>query len=500
MKFLIDTNIFIPLEPASLSGITALSPAAAQFIKIVQQSGHQIYLHPDQKYDIERDSEQDRRRMRKFVFEKYPVLQSPPRILHDLSFAIGNPEEGSNDWVDNQLIIALHRDAVHYLVTEDRKLRNKAVRISPHLSQRVLNLSEALRFVQVLFDQLPEPPPAVKSVTAFDLDETDPFFDSFKSDYKVFEAWLRKCRLEHRKAWIIDGQTNRYAAVAIVNPENKNLVEIEGRKLKICSFKVASENYRYYFGELLLKTIFQYAISNRYDYLYITVYPKYESLTNLLEEFGFQNIGQISQTGEIKFLKQLVYTVTNYTEDASYEFYYKHGPYSFKILPASIYVVPIQPEFHSILFPDSELHLFPGIHPFGNSIKKAYISNAPIRQLQPGDVLVFYQSSPYQQLTNIGIVEDTLSSDNADEVSLFVARRTVYSYDEIIEKCKSNALAILFSHAGILNIPIPFADLQSYGILTQPPQTIHHLSKGDLNWLLEEIKKRLPFYQSALNL
>lgn len=52
MKFLIDTNILIPLEPTSPSNAEATTEQAIRLVRLVAENGHQIYLHPASLTDL----------------------------------------------------------------------------------------------------------------------------------------------------------------------------------------------------------------------------------------------------------------------------------------------------------------------------------------------------------------------------------------------------------------------------------------------------------------
>ena len=156
------------------------------------------------------------------------------------------------------------------------------------------------------------------------------------------------------------------------------------------------------------------------------------------------------------------------------DFHRRYGPRFLKMDGAQSYVVPIKPEFHALLFPDAEeqLSLSAGAHPFGNSIRKAYLCHAQVRQVQPGDVLLFYRSHQGQGVRIVGVAEDTLVSDNAATIARFVGTRTVYSYKQIQEMAAKPVLVILFRQARILTPAVPLKDLRSNGVVRGVPQSI----------------------------
>jgi hypothetical protein len=115
----------------------------------------------------------------------------------------------------------------------------------------------------------------------------------------------------------------------------------------------------------------------------------------------------------------------------------RYGPPAIRAVGPATYLVPIRPGFHQMLFPEQELRLTGGFQlpllartdePFGNALRKAYLSRANIRTLQPGNILLFYRSGDLQAVTTVGIVEAWEASDDPDQIARLVGKRTVYSY------------------------------------------------------------------------
>ncbi|MCJ7668098.1 MAG: GNAT family N-acetyltransferase [Anaerolineae bacterium] len=483
MKFLIDTNIFIPLEPTDFADLEAGTPAAIEFARIVSETGHQLYVHPATRLDIRRDVDEGRRKVREILFNKYPCLPNPPPISSRLESILGRAEPQTNEWVDNHLIAALDADAVDFLVTEDVLLRKKAGQLG--LENRAATVAEAISIVQDLFDIAPMPPPAVRAVKAHALNEADPIFKSFREDYPTFDKWLTKCKREHRQAWVIDVGNSRLAAVCIIKQEKSVDFGLAGKILKICSFKVSEEHNGFRFGELLLKTVFVYASSNRYDWIYVTVFEKYGDLIGLLEDFGFHDMGHRTKLGEVVLAKPMSFTEADRDSQHPLAFNIRYGPFAAKIKGALAFVVPIKPQYHRLLFPEAEqqLELMPGRHPFGNSIRKAYLSNAAIRTITPGANLLFYRSEDIRSVTCLGIVESTLVSSSPIEIARYVGKRTVYRFAEIEALCQREVLAILFRQSRILKDTISLEELIANSVLSAAPRSILTVPEGSTAWL-----------------
>jgi len=483
MKFLIDTNIFIPLEPTRLSEVEGGTTKATKFAQLIAIAGHQLYVHPAGREDLRQDIDKERRNLREILFNKYPLLPEPPPISSHLASVLGHPEPDSNDWADHQLIAALSGNATDFLVTEDRSLRKKAARLG--LEGRVTTINEAISIVQDLFEKHPPTPPAVRDVKAHALDESDPIFQSFREDYSGFDDWLIKCKLEHRQALLIEGKDSYLAAFCIIKKENSFALGLKGRVLKICSFKVSEEYNGFRYGELLLKTIFNHAIVNRYDWIYITMFEKYGDLINLLEDFGFQNMNMKTEIGEPIFSKPMSFSKKDQDSFDPLSFNVRYGPFALKVKGIHAYIVPIKPRYHRLLFPELEkqLELQPGYHPFGNSIRKAYLSNALIRTITPGSNIFFYRSSDVHSVMSIGVVESTLVSSSPTEIARYVGKRTVYTFSEIEKICQNEVLAILFRQSRILELPINLRELKENGALAAAPQSIVTIPKEVLDWI-----------------
>jgi hypothetical protein len=149
--------------------------------------------------------------------------------------------------------------------------------------------------------------------------------------------------------------------------------------------------------------------------------------------------------------------------------------------------VPIQPRYDQILFPDrqEQAALFNGMQPSGNAIRKAYLCRAGLRGLQPGDVLAFYRSTTSKGIRTLGVVEDWIASTTPERIQQFVARRTVYSMDEIrsMSGDQREILAIRFRQVLYSFAEIPYGELETAGVLAAPPQSIVRVRPEGLQWL-----------------
>jgi ribosomal protein S18 acetylase RimI-like enzyme len=482
---LLDTNVLIPAEPTSSDDVEPNTSAIAELLRAVGQGGHRVFVHSASVRELLADSNVSRAAMRRLLLKKYTELPQPPPLSDRLVAELTLPKSGSNHEVDLLLLSAVEASAVDHLVTEDDGIHRRARRVG--LGDRVVTVADALVMVRALFPTIPEPPPLVSPVPAYKLDERDPIFASFRFDYPTFDDWLIKCKREHRQAWTVE-VAGRYAGICIVKDEIPNEYGFPGKTLKICSLKIADQFRGYRYGELMLKTIFAYSVQNSYRGIFVEVFGKHQVLVDLLRDFGFEDAGESAKSERVLY-KELIPEPEATRELAPLEFNIKYGPHAITLVGARAFIVPIQPRYHRLLFPELErqLQLATESHPFGNSIRKAYLSHSPIRKVSPGDLLLFYRSVSNQGVMSIGVAEGSLVSPDPAAITRFVGKRTVYSYAEIQRMAGRDVLAMLFRQARGLNEPWGLDLLKRAGIIRRAPQSFAEIPAEAVNWIASQL-------------
>jgi hypothetical protein len=482
MKFLFDTNIVIPLEPQAPPELGSRPPMAMDLVRMILESKNQLLVHPLIANDIERDAVFERKSWTKLVLTKYPMLEHHAEVTAEFEVALGGSTlPFSNDWVDNHLLLAVERDAVDYLVSEDRGIHRKAARMG--IGDRVVHVTDALTILRGFFPRFAPVPPAVERLPTHRLDENDPIFDGFRLDYPGFDDWLRSAKRHNRPTWVVPGFDGKLAAVCILKHEESGEYGLSGKVLKICTFKVGDDYHGYRFGELLLKPVFRYAADNYFDRIYVTAFEKHEHLLTLFGEFGFETLPQTSRYGEQVLTRVVLPAEHAEQSNTASEFCRKFMPLRAS-WQAAAWIIPIQPRFEAVLFPDRQQQgsLFRGVHPFGNGIRKAYLSHANATSMAPGDLVAFYRSADEQALVSLGAVDATKRSADWGAIARFVARRTVYSEADIKQMCDDGeVLAISFRQVLHEFRPVPLAELRRHGIAV--PQSTARIKPEVLQWL-----------------
>lgn len=483
MRFLIDTNVLISSEPTRHGDLEAVTDTSLELAR--RASGnHQLLVHPTVSDEIANDSDDERRRLRQIVCQRYPTLERPPPVQREITETLGSPPHGSHDWYDHQLLACVIGDAVHGLITQDGGIHRKARRLG--IGDRVYTVADAVATLGQLAAQPPEFVPSVDRRPLHSIALADPFFDSLKADYPGFEAWYRDAARDGRDAFIVDGPKGQIAGICILKGADTE-IGVGRRPAKVSTFKVAEEFKGSRYGELLLKVLFR-TTAGTFELLWLTVFEKQAGLIALLESFGFKHHDDLG--GERRYVKRFAPTEDERQTLGPLEFHVTFGPPALRIVEDQTFITPIQPGYHRSLFPDApgEQMSLIAPQPHGNALRKAYLSHANVRSAEPGATILFYRSGDVRAATAVGVLEQSLVSADADEILEFVGSRTVYSADEVNEMAADGSvLAFLFRQDRFLEPPITLAELMSARAVSRAPQTTIRINSEGIPWLTERL-------------
>ncbi len=480
MRVLIDTNIFIHRE-----NYHQVPKTLQELLRILNTLKVEIIVHPRSIDEIKNDHNEDRKNIALSKCYTYPQLESPPNPRSDESFlkTVGLPSD-PHDRVDDALLYAVYRDAVDFLISEDKRIHNKAQRLN--LTDRVFSSEEALTFFKRDFSNMKvKHPPALKEEYVYNLNVKDQFFDSIKEEYLGFEDWFRKVSREGRRCWVYFEGDNSINALLIFKVENESIASVPPlcakKRLKLCTFKV--EHLGHKIGELFVKLSVQYCVKNNIDEMYLTHFTKEDDfLANLLTEYGFSSVAK--KDGEDVYLKTLILEKKKAKCLSTFEISTLYYPCFYDGICVKKFIVPIRPKYHDRLFIEytgRQTTIPEHVGEFiveGNTISKAYLSHSNISKISKADILLFYRSKDKMELTALGIVENVFFRlRDKDKVLKLVGKRTVYDDKEIEEIVKQPTLVILFKWHCYFPKPIKIDQLKKMGILAKAPQTItkiHH--------------------------
>lgn len=429
MKVLLDTNIVIHREAYKVSHLLV-----GQLFNWLNRTKTDQYIHQITIDEISRHHNPDTLRSMGVKLEAYQHITTlaprDPRITTIMS----DQDFSDNDQNDSLLLNELVTDRVDFLITEDKKIHRKAEQLG--VSERVFKIGA---FVDKMMAEHPElinyKVLAVRKMKFGEIDVKNEFFDSFRQDYPQFDKWFTKKFDEPVYASFFDSLLVGflYLKVEDVNEPYYDIVPAftPKKRLKIGTLKVAINGYR--IGERFLKIIFDNAIKQQVDEIYVTIFdhtPEQIRLIELIEDWGFVLHGhKRTATGDEKVYSR------KFERTANRVFPKITFPYVSK--QAKVFIVPIYPDYHTELLPDSILNTespknFAEHEPHRNAISKVYISHSVERGLQPGDIIVFYRTGGFHHsvATTLGIVEKVHNPINSLEHLISICyKKTFFDRD-----------------------------------------------------------------------
>ncbi|CAM3402569.1 MULTISPECIES: hypothetical protein [Paenibacillus] len=265
-----------------------------------------------------------------------------------------------------------------------------------------------------------------------DIDLKDPFFNSLKADYIEFEEWFN--RKKDSEAYLFY-ENKLVEGFLYFKCEDGPVEDIEpvldcSAALKIGTFKINPHGTR--LGERFIKKALDYAIVNKVEYCYVTIFDKEETsgLIRLLRKYGFYDYGtKVTRNGtELVLVKSMIKTQNDILKDYPL----------IKTSEKGKYLLAIYPQYHSIMFPDSILNnesvdILEDVS-YTNSIHKIYVTTMPVNRTSRGDILVMYrtatpgQTAEYTSVaTSICVVEEVKGQNEFKDFESFYSYASTYS-------------------------------------------------------------------------
>jgi len=270
MRILIDTNIIISREDPKVL------PENLQFLmKVLNDLSTDILIHPLSVGEIKKDKNLDRREINLSKVSTYSILSNPPSFKNDAKFNSLITSKSPNDDIDNAILYSLYKNAVSFLITEDKGIHKKAYKIG--IFDKVLSIEEALNVFKT--EPLPITPPAIYKDKVYNLDIEDKIFDTLKDDYVEFTDWFKKIQKQGRDCLVYRNKDDSLGALLIYKDENESIELLKGslpkkKRMKIATLIVSSSGNK--IGEFFIQWAANYAIKKRFDEIYLTHFTKQE--------------------------------------------------------------------------------------------------------------------------------------------------------------------------------------------------------------------------------
>ena len=424
MKALLDTNIIIHREANKI-----VSQDIGILYRWLDRGLYTKCIHSATIEEVKKNPCKETVDLFLVKLESYEIIDIPSPLQDEVKTVSRHFDTTENDKVDTILLNEIFVERVDILITEDKKIHRKAKELG--IKDKVFTIDS---FLEKTFAEHPElinyKVLNVQKLKFGKIDLNDTFFDTLKEDYLGFDKWF--IRKYDEEAYITINSNNGMLLSFLylkVEDENENYSNINPqfsakRRLKVGTFKVISNGFR--LGERFVKIIFDNALKNQVQEIYVTIYnkrPEQRKLIELLEQWGFVLWGK---KGE-----ELVYV-----RDFSPKFDIKNLKCCFPYISKekNVYIVPIYPEYHTELLPDSILNTespeeFIEDFPHRNCINKVYVSRAMEPYPSIGDILVFYRTGGYYKsvITTIGeVVEVKADFQDENDFILYCRKKSVY--------------------------------------------------------------------------
>jgi hypothetical protein len=434
-RVLLDTNVLIHREAA-----TVVRHDIGKLFFWLDRLSYDKCVHPVSLAEIGKHQDKRVRDSFRTKLQSYRVLKTTAPISPAVE-QVSASDRTENDRNDTLLVNELHASRVDLIISEDRGLHGKALALG--LADGVFTIDSFLEKVTAENPDLVDYKIlSVRRVHFGQVDLQSEFFDAFREDYAgpAFDKWFSRKSDESAYA-CYEGQALMAFLYVKVEGPGESYGDIEPtfkpkRRLKIGTLKVELNGYK--LGERFLKIVFDNALRQKVDEIYVTIFPRtveQQRLIALLQDFGFRRHGKkVNPYGD----------ETVYVRGMARRFDPSDPKLSFPYVSRSsrAFVVPIYPQYHTALLPDSILRTespadFVEQEPHRNAIRKVYVSRSIFRDLRRGDTIVFYRTGGYHKsvVTTLGIVEDVYHDiKNETHFVGLCRKRSVFSDKELREQ------------------------------------------------------------------
>ena len=437
MKILLDTNIIIHRETDRV-----VNEDIGKLFNWVDKIKADKYIHPVTEREINRLKDKQQKNTFNIKLESYTKLVTREKLDNKVKEISEKYDNNDNDKNDTLLLNEVYIGTVDCLITEDKKIHKKANELG--ISDKVFTIEQFIEKSATEHPDLLDYKVLSVQKSYFGQENlNDPFFNTFKEDYPEFGNWFLK--KSNEPIYVSKNENGNILAFLYLKVEgvNENYSDIEPifepkKRLKIGTFKVALNGFR--LGERFLKIIFDNALKQKVEKIYVTIFENRDEqirLINLLEDWGFKKWGSKKSTGEIVMIRDFAKSFNIENPKLTYPFISLNEG-------NKIFIVPIWPDYHTELFPDSILRTespdnFREDKPHRNAISKVYISRSFERNINKGDILLFYRTAERDKIayysaviTTIGIVEEKIDNiKDEEEFILKCRKRSVFTDDEL---------------------------------------------------------------------
>lgn len=431
MKALLDTNIIIHREASRI-----VNRDIGNLFRWLDKAKYIKCVHPLTVAEIQKHLSSEIVKTMSTKLESYEILKTIAPLNNEVGKVCSQCDTTENDKNDTLLINEVYCGRADILVTEDKKIHAKALALK--ITDKVFSIDSLLEKIVAEHPELIDYKVlAIKKKHFGEIDLADPFFDSFKQDYKGFDKWFNGKADSDAYVTSVQGKilSFLYLKIEEAGSDYSDITPPFPRKkrLKIGTFKVVSNGVR--LGERFMKIVFDNAITNKVDEIYLTIFDNSDEqkrLIDLIEDWGFVCHGTKTSSSGIEKVYRRDFTPSYNDSAPKLTYPYVSGN-------ARVFLTPIYPDYHTELLPDSILKTespenYQASLPHRNAISKVYISRSLEKGIKCGDVMMFYRTGGYYKsvVTTIGIIDNVIFDiNNVDDFILKCRKRSIFTNSEL---------------------------------------------------------------------
>jgi hypothetical protein len=497
MKALLDTNIIIHREASRVVnqdvGILYRWLDRAKYTKCV----HSLTVSEIEKYKNQQTVETFQIKL-----DSYERIDIPSPLQPELKSVSVKIDVNENDIIDTQLLNEVFVGRVDILITEDKKIRKKADALG--IADKVFTIDS---FLEKTFAEHPDlvnyKVLNVQKLKFGRINLDDDFFTSLKEDYVGFDKWFIK-KYDEEAYITVNSNNGLLLSFLYLKVEDKdekymdiNPAFSSKKRLKVGTFKVINNGFR--LGERFIKIVFDNALKNKVEEIYVTIFDKRDEqrrLIDLLEQWGFVLWGK--KNDEFVYVRDFSLKTNKLNLKQAYPFISRNK---------NCFIVPIYEEYHTELLPDSILNTesteeFIEDFPHRNGINKVYVSRAMMPHPSVGDLLIFYRTGGYYKsvISTIGIVQEVkYDFDSENDFLIYCRKSSVFPENKLSEMWNYSSIKpfvvrflYVYSFPHRINMK-ELIDLKVLSGVNDAPRGFKHISKEQFNNILKATKSDESF-------
>lgn len=361
---------------------------------------------------------------------KHPLLSTFEKILLDSSKQSYGLLLANLNW--------LLYDEVDFIVTENKELFQIAKLLE--LDNKIYTIEEFIEKCSIEYADLDETRGvAIQKVKFGSINFSDRFFDTFREDYEpYYHIWLNN--KANDMVYIANDSKGKIRGLlkTKIETQEEDYSDIKpifkpAKRLKISSFKADYTGQK--LSQRFLRIIFEEAILNKVDEIYITLFQtkkKQKWLVEVLTQWGFNFFGKKHNSEDV-YVKKFKKTINDSSLQSFPFCSSKNGAY---IIPMSYgYANQLLPPF-GIGQDDSN------VEPTKLAIKKVLILHSEIRDMKAGSILLFLKRDKEVKkysLIAAGVVENIYDRFKSESEFLNRCRKRSVLTNETLLNCWESA-------------------------------------------------------------